>query len=246
MEVNRPSVPLNVQNHVLARIVDLLGEVAEYRQRIRNERTTVYLKNQRFRRKAKRLLRRKALQTGTATDPDSLNIGESHLPTPNTLGDDKSLLHISNNTPLSPDEMPTIMRGLFTGINEVTKKLEHQCASAQGSTVPIDSRSTSLPELASSPTISLILVCRADVDPPLLTAHIPYLAAACNACACSPEQRVKLVPLPKSAEFTLAHALGLRRTAVLALDVSSSRLGSMRRYLPFLGNSDRLLKKIFS
>lgn len=218
--------------------MDLVGEVAKYRQKIRDERTAVYLKNQRSRKKAKRLLRRtKASQTlsKTPANPDPLNIGESHSSIPSTLGNDGNLALVLDDPPLSLDKGPAIMHGLFTGINEVTKKLEHQCVSAQGFSIPIDSRTTSFPEPASSPTIGLILVCRADVDPPLLTAHIPYLAAACNAHTNSPEHYVKLVPLPKSAEATLAHALGLRRTAVLALDVSPSNLGSMRHYLTIFG-----------
>lgn len=67
--------------------------------------------------------------------------------------------------------------------------------------------------------IRIVLVCRADIDPPLLVSHIPHLVAACNSATTDPDMRVKLVTLPKGAENTLAHAMGLRRAAVLAFDV---------------------------
>ena len=68
--------------------------------------------------------------------------------------------------------------------------------------------------------IHSVFVCRSDIDPPLLVSHIPYLVAACNsAVKDSNTPHLKLVSLPKGAESKLAQETGLRRVAVLAIDV---------------------------
>ena len=71
--------------------------------------------------------------------------------------------------------------------------------------------------------IRTVLVCRADIDPPLLVAHIPHLVAACNSATMKDPsvKGVKLVSLPKGAESSLGVAVGLRRISVLAFDVCS-------------------------
>ena len=107
------------------------------------------------------------------------------------------------------------------GINQVTKKLEAQIKSYRA-TIANASNENARPYDSSSALV-VIFVCRADVDPPLLIAHLPHLVAAYNSCLFSrPSPRlglIKLVPLPKGAEFSLAEALGIRRVAALALDV---------------------------
>lgn len=113
--------------------------------------------------------------------------------------------------------VPSILRHLTTGINEVTRKLEAQIQSSR-QTVVVSDKDVISSEAMSQPRIKVVFVCRADIDPPILIDHIPHLITACNSSARFTDL-VKLVPLPKGAEFTLAEAMGLRRVAVVAVDV---------------------------
>lgn len=93
-----------------------------------------------------------------------------------------------------------------------------------------------------SAQIGVVLVCRSDIDPPLLVSHIPHLVAACNGAPSTIDRRVKLVTLPKGAEDTLSEAFGLRRVAVIALNVSYSI--SIRRFTQFyICSLERILKR---
>lgn len=67
--------------------------------------------------------------------------------------------------------------------------------------------------------LAVIFVCRADLDPPALVAHLPHQVATYNARLEDPSQAAHLVQLPAGAELALAEALGLRRAAVLGLTV---------------------------
>ena len=131
------------------------------------------------------------------------------------------------------DELPAappIFSHLTVGINEVTKRLESQANSCR---VRSSIRAPSIPEAAEEaapapkaerPSLTHVFVCRADVDPPLLIAHLPELVAACNIPSPTPSQRhtpIQLIPLPKHAEYTLTEVIGLRRVSVLAFDVRS-------------------------
>ena len=120
---------------------------------------------------------------------------------------------------------PPIIPHLALGINQVTKRLEHQ---ARAYRQTLSAAATSTDNGTSQPTafrpISIVFVCRADVDPPLLISHLPTLVASCNSsrnALTNPESHppIKLVPVPKGSETLLADATGLRRLAVLALDV---------------------------
>ena len=130
-------------------------------------------------------------------------------------GDDISMVSAVDIGPGSvSDETPAITRHIVYGINDVTRRLEEQVDAARLPTVFTTATSTdSLP----SP-LEYIFVCRADVDPPLLINHIPHLVAAFNSVGT--KRSIKLIPLPKGSETSLAKALGVRRAAVLALDVS--------------------------
>lgn len=121
---------------------------------------------------------------------------------------------------VSLPEPPVILSHLTFGINAVTKRLESQIQSARRS-VTISSAETVGVRASSSSSrpIKIIFVCRADVDPPILIDHLPHLAAAYNSNR--PAETVMIVPLPKGAESTLAEAVGLRRVAVIAADVSN-------------------------
>ncbi|KAJ2930498.1 hypothetical protein H1R20_g6591, partial [Candolleomyces eurysporus] len=116
--------------------------------------------------------------------------------------------------PLPPK--PPILDHLVCGINAVTKRLEAQARQVRRSVIisskPLDELEAALP-------ISLVFVCRADVDPPILINHLPQLVAACNSVPS--KAPVKIIPLPKESEGILAEKLGIRRASVLALDVRS-------------------------
>jgi len=104
----------------------------------------------------------------------------------------------------------------------VTRKLESQI-NASRRTIIISDKGAALSEPPSSSGIKVVFVCRADIDPPILIEHLPRLVSTCNS---SPKQAnfVKLVPLPRGSELTLAAAMGLRRVAVFALDNSAPEI----------------------
>ncbi|KAF8633018.1 hypothetical protein AX15_001612 [Amanita polypyramis BW_CC] len=116
----------------------------------------------------------------------------------------------------SETQAKLIVNHLVVGLNAVTKRVEMQVRKRPDSkTIIKDEPATGLPDAKSD--LRLIFACRADVDPPLLIDHLPHLVAACNAMQ---EGSVRLASLPKGAEMTLAKALGVRRVAVIGLDVS--------------------------
>lgn len=121
---------------------------------------------------------------------------------------------------------PPILQHLTIGINEVTRRLEAQIKSARRRVTLSDADPASpIVSSAHSTLISLIFVCRADVDPPALIAHLPHLVAAWNSSQKGSSAKIlKLVPLPKGAESALAKAMGLRRVAVIAVNVRSFSL----------------------
>ena len=105
------------------------------------------------------------------------------------------------------------------GINAVTKRLEHQSHNLRRPTIVIP---TPTVEIQPSLPFKYIFVCRQDVDPAILVDHLPHLVASCNSAQAS--NHVKLVPLPKGSELVLAQTLGIRRVAVLGIDVSLVKL----------------------
>ena len=95
-----------------------------------------------------------------------------------------------------------------------------------------------------TPLIDLLFVCKPDINPPSLVAHLPSMVAAANGAqqaleesmSSSPREegmevegeverrefkRVLLIPLDHGAERVLADTLGLRRVAVIGLCVRS-------------------------
>ena len=118
----------------------------------------------------------------------------------------------------SVPDPPEIYKHLLFGINEVTKRLEDQLRLCRRERIkPSSAEDTTSNELC---PIKLVFVCRADVDPPILIDHLPHLVASFNSS--TPDHPVVLIPLPKDAESRLSAAIGVRRVAVLALDVGST------------------------
>ncbi|KAF7971696.1 hypothetical protein HWV62_20152 [Athelia sp. TMB] len=142
-------------------------------------------------------------------------------------------------------EPPSVLEHLITGINEVTRSLEGQLTLARtpvtisGGPNPPASKdpqtanasASTTTQTPLSPRIKLIFICRADIDPPLLIAHIPPLVATHNSIS-RVEDAIKLVTLPRGAEASLGAALGLRRVAVLAVTEGAERLDLFGTLLP--------------
>ena len=215
---NRPSVPVNVQNAVLSRLILSLEGVAAHHA------TKITERHERKRRHGsqqtgpnKRSKTSAGNEDGTS-DPIATPVGTPSVPNEpmDTQDTDQEVV--------SPT-VPQITPHLILGINQVTKRLEHQ-ARAYRQTLSATKTLTDNGTYEPPPSrpISIVFVCRADVDPPLLISHLPTLIASCNSSRNSlkdPESHppIKLVPVPKGSESLLADATGLRRLAVLALDV---------------------------
>jgi len=109
-------------------------------------------------------------------------------------------------------EPPQILQHVTIGINEVTKRLESQIHKSRITVVPgnSDTESPVLP-------LRVILVCRADINPVVLVDHLPHLVAAYNSAQV--KDKVILATLPKGAEASMAQTMGLRRVAVIGMDV---------------------------
>lgn len=109
-------------------------------------------------------------------------------------------------------ECPSVTRQLIVGINEVTKQLEQQVHAERVTQVTLHPSAKS-----PSCSLSVVLVCRSDINPKILVDHLPHLVATLNSLRS--EQPVKLVPLQSGAETRLSQAVGLRRAAVLGFNV---------------------------
>lgn len=205
---NRPYVPINVQNAVLSRLILSLESVAAHHESKR-KRHRAQLTGPNKRRKTS------AGKENGASDPISLPVGACATP------DELTGVEGANLESVMLTE-PPIVPHLILGINQVTKRLEHQARAYRQTLSAITDGEASQPP--PSGPLSIVFVCRADVDPPLLISHLPALIASCNSsrsAVADPEAHppIKLVPLPKGSESLLADATGLRRVAVLALDV---------------------------
>lgn len=205
-------MPLNVQNAILAHIVDMMDGVANFH---RTRRTS--------RRSTKKHRRDQAGDNPRNTD-DAIFDDTTPVDVGPTIADTVQLA-VSKPVPDGMDSdsditlgFPPIYQFLTIGINSVTKKLETICT--QHRTVLHASDHTSMESISKIPA-QLILVCRGDIDPPILISHIPSLVASCNSShGRSPSNVSWLVPLSRGAETTLSQALGLKRVSVVAIDVS--------------------------
>ncbi|EEB96239.1 hypothetical protein MPER_04655, partial [Moniliophthora perniciosa FA553] len=180
--IHWPNVPVNLQNLVLAQTLSLLEGVAEY-HRMRD------------------LINRKRKRESKGNRPNKkAKLNDQVTETSN------------ENTEMSVDvtlpERPPILEHITAGINAVTKRLESQIRERKRITISAtdESHNSSSPR---SP-IRLVLVCRADVNPPILIDHIPHLVAAYNSAIPQSLDPVLVIPLPQNAEFTL-RTFGLRR-----------------------------------
>ncbi|KAG8770617.1 hypothetical protein FRC12_004158 [Ceratobasidium sp. 428] len=260
--VKWPATPLNVQNSILACLADLLPEVAEYhlaRQAASRKRKTAASL-------AKRQAKVQSTQSSKTLAPPSKN-PKKRLRDDDNISDAKRSKLSHNSTPeetsgaspssdqaatgdsrtnaghepttesvpqtssaLDAISIPSLLKHCTFGINEVTKRLE----SLTKPTLAHEVRPTPRPRPRA------VLVCRSDIDPPLLIAHLPILVATCNSSLptdSADKEFVKLVVLPMGAEHSLAEVTGLRRVAVMALDAETpglERLEPLLSALPIL------------
>jgi ribonuclease P/MRP protein subunit POP3 len=222
---HRPSVPVNVQNRFLALLVNLAEGISEYRQ--------VWVRESRKRKrmakdahlKSANMSKKVEVASGIFKDATEADDTDGSVAMSGGEGFSEVTMHDAPAIEVEANEAndqaqhepPPFLQHLTIGINEVTRKLESQIKSSR-QTVIISDKCTVSSEYLLQPRIKVIFVCRADIDPPILVDHLPHLVSACNSLR-KPNDFVKLVPLPKGAELTLAAALGLRRVAVIAVDV---------------------------
>lgn len=209
--MHRPRVPDNVQNAVFAQILSMLDGVADAQRHIQLE----HRKRKREKAAASQQPRKKAkLPTARGSEGGT----ESGLPP--DLNDPLPEIESVVSAPTSAPTRPSILKHVTFGINEVTKLLETS-AKAQRTTITADgSGGAAVPTDVEE---RIVAVCRADVDPAILIGHIPNLVAACNSVKTKVPgipRTTWLVPLPKGAEELLSKAMGLRRVACIAIDVS--------------------------
>ncbi|KAG0152014.1 hypothetical protein CROQUDRAFT_650605 [Cronartium quercuum f. sp. fusiforme G11] len=125
-----------------------------------------------------------------------------------------------------------IFTHLVIGINSVIQRLENLIENSRTGDVsdrrpknyssPQCSHTlTSLkdsPNEISNPTLAFVFVCRHDISPPELIAHIPTTVAMANmTCLNRSRELIQLIELPLGSEQVLADTLGIRRAAALGL-----------------------------
>jgi len=206
----RPSIPLNLQNAILARLIQVLDGVSEYQQQR-------FMENRKRKRKDKAPLSSKRLKLGAEAalvepiDDRDVPLGDPQLDAPSVTDPDRGTR-----------ASPSIFRHIIYGINVVTKRLEEQTRMARRPIIALVPDTDQLAEENASPAAAVryVFVCRNDVDPTLLLDHLPHLVAAYNSTR--PLSYTILVLLPKGAELSLAQALGIRRVSVFGIDVCGS------------------------
>ena len=212
--ITRPLVTTNVQNAILAWVVENFQGVAQYNL----DREHASRKRRRARSSGGSRSTKRA-KTAQA-DETSESSGAIETVDPSSMSD----------TVVEPAVELSVLKHVILGVNEVTRRLEHISQSYRESVTPVTTqqgaRVPSTPPSTSTPSTSrgrLVIACRADVNPPILLGHFPNLVAACNSMhqGSSPVGQGKtwLIPMSKGAENTLADAMGLRRVSVMLIEV---------------------------
>jgi len=211
---DRPSVPVNLQNAVLAYILQILEGVSEYH----DNRSALSRKRKRAGKSSCDALSKNKKQNlqeqRSSTDARSGLVEQSSKPSNDNDGFNVDNIIVNS---------PSILRHIVYGINAVTKRLELQSHNLRRPTTVIPIPSV---ETQSCRPLKYLFACRQDVDPAILIDHLPHLVASCNSAQAS--SHVKLVPLPKGSELVLAQTLGIRRVTVLGMDVSPLKVLNIR------------------
>ena len=185
----RPAVAVNVQNTLLARVISMAGGVSEY-----------HLSREHETRKPKSQLEIKKASDTSAPESHSMDV-EHTDPTGSIPTQTPLERETKDSEQTSSVERPQIMDHFTFGINEVTRLLEDTSKSSRRRAVADE---TDAVEQLNRQFSGLILVCRGDVNPPIIISHLPYLVAACNStrshsgAASQPADKIWLVPDRKS------------------------------------------------
>ncbi|KAF8517434.1 hypothetical protein BU17DRAFT_49966 [Hysterangium stoloniferum] len=232
-KVSWPYVPLNVQNLVLASLVNILAGIAEYQ----SQRQTLLKKRKFARHQKRRKEKAAATKKRKANNGDGVEVQDIPKDTESndvTTGDPDNNMD-NMDMDLEPDiefpPPPPVLAHIIFGINQVTKRLESQAKSRRVRESIALTDSGAVETVVEDPNhspIAYVFVCRADVDPPILISHLPGLVASCNIPIPSrPMMPVHLIPVPKQAEASLSALMGLRRVSVLALDSTTPSLDAI-------------------
>ncbi|KAI0715346.1 hypothetical protein C8Q76DRAFT_453485 [Earliella scabrosa] len=206
--VQWPPVTTNVQNAVLAWVVDNFQGVAQYN-----------LDREHASRK-----RRRACSSGGSRSSKRAKTAQADEPSESSGAIGAVGPSSMSDAVVEPAVEPSVLKHVVFGINEVTRRLEHISQSYREGVTPVTTqqgaRVPSTPPSTSSGR--LVIACRADVNPPILLGHFPNLVAACNSMhqgssSVSPG-KTWLIPMSKGAEDTLADAMGLRRVSVMLIE----------------------------
>ncbi|KAF9454123.1 hypothetical protein P691DRAFT_487865 [Macrolepiota fuliginosa MF-IS2] len=212
--VSWPPVSANVQNSILAQLMEILDGVAEYHGKCCTNT-----------RKRKRLSEVKddSQPHNTKKRATSRNLPDIDRDLPSEARVD----HLVLPDTAEGSEPPSILKSLVCGINAVTKQLEAQIEKCRAKMVLQIANNSRITEERNA-MIKYLFVCRGDVDPSILVDHLPHLVAIYNVLRRPDLPPITLIPLPKGAETILAQAMGVRRLAAFAIDVifnSSKELG---------------------
>ncbi|KAK0481712.1 hypothetical protein IW261DRAFT_1550748 [Armillaria novae-zelandiae] len=203
--VRWPSVPVNLQNLILAQVLLLVEGVSAHKPRQRHDSN--HRKNYGRKRKA---------DNNTPTESSTVSSTE--------INSDIVAASVNISDHADIPLLSPILKNLVVGINAVTKRLECQIQAARHKVI-ISSSSSTEESYEQPQPLKYIFVCRTDVDPPILIDHIPHLVASFNSC--KPFEPIKLIPLPKGAEATLATSLNIRRIAVFAFDNETKGISAL-------------------
>jgi hypothetical protein len=153
---------------------------------------------------------------------------------------------LEGNSPYKASLINKPLSRVVSGINSTTKELEKEIQQRrkaiphtylENSSImeqyPSSTSSSRLLENSSGCQLSLVFVCRKDINPVSLVNHLLLTVANLNRSRLQsksslagdvPPPLVFLIPLPKGAEKMIAKALGLKKAAVVALKVSSKNV----------------------
>ncbi|KAI0801015.1 hypothetical protein C8Q74DRAFT_1239913 [Fomes fomentarius] len=210
--VQWPTIPVNVQNSLLACAVQSFCSVARYNL----DREQASTKRRRSRKNRQ--------QCRSFNEVKSTTLEATHGEAPVEIED----------APSDPINEP---QHVVVGINEVTRTLENLASSYRIAVTPNAVRHGDVVRSSLTPrSISrLVIACRGDVDPPILIDHLPNLVAACNsahkALNSVDSEKIWLVPMSKGAEGTLAGALSLRRASVILIESSAPDFAALEALL---------------
>ncbi|KZT05842.1 uncharacterized protein LAESUDRAFT_714554 [Laetiporus sulphureus 93-53] len=222
--VQWPSLPVNVQNTIFTRVLDMVREVSIYHHS-RHGHSFQRKRAQKGPNARTRKSQRSSSRDTSPHEPNSLDDETLSVPAcPETPTNSNTAVLGTESTSIP---LPPVLDHLEIGINQVTKLLEGMAQSYRRAVTAKDSA-----ELATNDCNHLVLVCRGDVNPPILIQHLPHLAAACNSRrANGTTGKVWLVPLPKGAELSLTEALGLRRACVMSIADSAPDFSTLTTLL---------------